>query len=401
MTMTSIAHFHLRNIGGLLGLLLLMGCLAPSPSPTPLSVDPHPSSTPSPAPTLSPSPEPTLTLTPTATMLPSPTPLPRITLMFTGNIVPARCVQEAVDQSGGDPTYLYTQVAPFLQKADLAIGGGLAATLTDYPPTTGCTSTFVLVGRANHATALAQAGLDLMAVATNHIKDCGLLDCGDRAFLDTLENLEAAGIRTVGAGRNLDEALDPVVMDLQGVRFAFVSWGELRPRNFAGPETPGIAPLTEENVRESIRRAREAHAQVIIALPHWGPEYEFRPSYPQQNLARMIVEAGAHLVVGNHPHVVQGMDIVNGVPVFYSLGSFLFDQTWSIETRQSVLLEVQFQGTQLVAWRLIPLAYNERGEIYPLEGPEAQAVLHRIWANSPSSLPPTPVWTWDEGEPEE
>jgi len=382
-------------------LLLLWGCragpgtLPDTPGALPEDNLPTATSTPrqhlgepTPAATLPPSPSPS----PTASPSPSPTPIPDITLAFTGNIVPARCVQAAVDERGGDPTYLYARVAPLLQQADLAIGGGLAATLSDYPPPTGCRATFVLVGRAHHAAALAQAGLDVIAVATNHIKDCGLLDCGDRAFLDTLANLRAAGIQPVGAGANLEEALEPVIVDLKGVRFAFISHGELRPRNFAGPNTPGTAPLTEENVRESIRRARAAGAQVIVALPHWGPEYEFTPTYPQRNWARILVQAGADLVVGNHPHVVQGMEVLQGVPVFYSLGSFLFDQTWSVETRQSVLLLVRFRGPRLVAWRFIPVAYNEVGEIALLEGEDAQAVLDRIWEASPPPLPPTPPW---------
>ncbi len=380
----------------LAGLLLLWGCrpgasASPLASPTPLGATqslltsptltvarPSPSPTPSPQPSPSPS--------------PSPTPIPEITLIFTGNIVPARCVQAAVDERGGDPEYLYAQVAPLLQQADLAIGGSLDATFSDYPPPTGCRPTFVLVGRAHHAFALAQAGLDIITVATNHIKDCGLLDCGDRAFLDTLANLQAAGIQPVGAGANLEEALEPVVVEVKGVRFAFISHGELRPRNFAGPQTPGTAPLTEENVQESIRRAREAGAQVIIALPHWGPEYDPVPTYPQRNWARFLVNAGVDLVVGNHPHVVQGIEFVQGVPVFYSLGSFLFDQTWAVETRQSVLLLVRFQGPRVIAWRLVPLAYDETGAIAILEGEEAQEVLDRIWQASPSPLPPTPPW---------
>ncbi len=353
------------------------------PTVTPTTV---PTRTPTPTPAASPTP------VPTATSTPSPTPEPWITLVFTGNIVPARCVQAAVDERGGDPWYLYERVAPWLQEADIAVGGALDATFTDYPPMTGCRATLVLVARPNHTDALARAGLDVLAMAGNHVKDCGLLDCGDRAFLDTLKHLKRVGIRPVGAGRNLDEALEPVVLEVKGVRFAFLSWGELRPRNFAGPETPGIAPLTEANVYESVRRAREAGAQVLIALPHWGPEYEFVPTYLQRNTAQMLVQAGADLVVGNHAHVVQGMQVIDGVPVFYSLGSFIFDQTWGLETRWSVLLRVLFRGTQLVAWELIPLAYDETGAVFPLEGEDAQRVLDLIWQASPGGVAPTPVW---------
>lgn len=388
-----------RALGWLFGLLGLVACAQFTPRPTLSATREVASPSPTRETTLtSPTPSPTFTITP----LPSPTPLPTpsatptpepwITLVFTGNIVPARCVQAAVDERGGDPWYLYEQVAPWLQVADIAVGGALDATFTDYPPMTGCRATLVLVARGNHAQALARAGLDVIAIPGNHVKDCGLLDCGDRAFLDTLENLHRAGIRPVGGGRNLDEALEPVVLEVKGVRFAFLAWGELRPRNFAGPDTPGIAPLTPENVAESFRRAREAGAQVFIALPHWGPEYDFVPTYLQRNTAQMLVQAGANLVVGNHAHVVQGLQVLDGVPVFYSLGSFVFDQTWGVETRWSVLLRVLFRDTRLVAWELIPLEYDATGRVYPLEGERAQRVLELIWSSSPGGPPPTPVW---------
>lgn len=321
---------------------------------------------------------------PTATVTPGP---PRITLIFTGNIVPARCVQAAVEAHGDNPDYLYREVAPILRQADMAIGGALAAALSDYPPMTGCKNTFVLVGRTYHAAALARAGIALINIATNHIKNCGLPDCGDRAFLDTLRALKAAGIRVVGGGRNLDEALEPAVVDLQGVRFGFAGWSALERRYYAGPNTPGTAPLTREAVTESFRRAREQGAQVLIALPHWGPEYDFTPSHLQRQTARMLVDLGADVVVGNHPHVVQGIERIGDVPVFYSLGSFLFDQTWGIHTRESVLLRMTFEGPRLVSWSLIPLVYDEEGVIHLAQGERAEEILGHIQANTPFLLP--------------
>ncbi len=134
------------------------------------------------------------------TSTPSATPtVPPITqLLFTGVIVPARCVQAAIDKNG-DPNYPYQEVKDIIQQADLAIGT-FNATMSDYPPHTGCVRTFVLVGGSNNADALQWAGFDVMSVATNHIKNCGLTNCGDRAFFDTLENLRRVGILPVGAG---------------------------------------------------------------------------------------------------------------------------------------------------------------------------------------------------------
>ncbi len=398
-----LARFRLWRRGFAWAFLLLglmAGCVSGGGhAPQATALPPlSPTALPMTATTASPLPTATVKI-PTPTFSPSPTSVPcqerpegcPFTVVFVGNIVPGRCVQAAVDERGGDPTYLYREVAPLLRAADLAVGSGLAATLTDAAPPTGCRSTFILTGRPEHARALAWAGLDLIAVATNHIKDCNGPNCNEQAFLDTLRHLHQAGIRTVGGGRNLEEALQPAVVQVRGTRLGFVALSALRPRNFADPNTPGTAPLTPETAREALRRAREAGAQVVVALPHWGPEYEARPTYLQRAYARLLVEAGADLVVGAHAHVVQGMEIVDGVPVFYGLGSFLFDQSWGIETRQSLLLRVYFQGPRLVAWEVIPLEYDGTTfAVRPARGATAEAILARFWQASPH-LPPTPT----------
>ena len=168
------------------------------------------------------------TITPTEQVLATPvvstntaTPIPKTVLLFTGVIVPARCVQAAIDEKG-DSDYLYDEVRQTISQADLAIGT-LNATISDFPPRTGCLPTFVLGGGSENADALERAGFDLMSVATNHIKNCGVSNCGDRAFFDTLENLERVGIEPIGAGENLQDAMQPVVREINGVRFGFVS----------------------------------------------------------------------------------------------------------------------------------------------------------------------------------
>ncbi|MCU0485585.1 MAG: CapA family protein, partial [Anaerolineales bacterium] len=267
------------------------------------------------------------TLTPTPTPLPSPTAPARTTLLFSGVIVPARCVQAAID-ARDDVDYIYANVRDVIQAADLAVGT-LNATLSDYPPRTGCVFTYVLVGAARNADALQRAGFDVMSVATNHIKNCGVGDCGDRAFFDTLDNLRRVGILPVGAGYNLAEGMQPVVVTLNGIRFGIVSLGMVEPLAFATETTPGIAELTEANLRAAIAAARQM-ADVVIAMPHWGPEDTPNPNSYQLEFARIAVEAGADLVVGNHTHVVQAVQQINGIPVFYGLGNFVFDQDWDL-----------------------------------------------------------------------
>lgn len=330
-----------------------------SPSDTPTPFQPLP-----PTDTVTPEPSPTITPTPTAT------PIPVITLLFTGVIVPARCVQAAID-ARGSPDYLYAEVLDQIQQADLAIGT-LNATLSDSTQHTGCVPTYMLVGSSNNADALAAAGFDIMSVATNHIKNGG-----NQAFLDTLDNLRRVGIAPVGAGSNLEEALKPLVVTVKGVRFGIVSLGMVEPMAFAGPDTPGIAILTNENLQAAISAARQV-SDVVIAMPHWGPEDTPDPNPYQLMSAQAAVEAGADLVMGNHTHVVQAVQEINGITVFYGLGNFVFDQTWDLSHQQGVILKVTFEGKHMQGYEFIPTHVDGDGTVHIADTEEAAQVLERI-----------------------
>ncbi len=334
-------------------------------SPTPAAALLTPAVQPaSPQPTVTPSAEPVTT-----------------TLLFTGVIVPARCLQASLDRTG-DYDYPYDEVRSILQGADLAVGVFNTA-ISDRVEHTGCTRTYQLVGSPKNAPALSRAGFDLMSVATNHIKDCGLNKgwC-DFAFFDTLEALRNAGMQTVGAGADLDEALQPIIVTIHGVRFGFVSLGNSKMDEsvFAGEGHPGIAHLSEENMRRAIEAAH-AQADVVIALPHWGSEDNTVPSWNQRTQAAYTVAAGADLVVGNHTHVVQGLHTIEGAPVFYGLGNFMFEQELR-DHRQAVILLVYFRGTEYVGYKLIPTVHDRDGRIHLAEGQEAVDILQRIEAAS-------------------
>jgi len=341
---------------------------SPSPvwtaNPSPASATPRPSPSP-----VVPPPSPSRT----------PTVLPVTTLLFTGVIVPARCVQAAIDASG-DPDYPYEAVREVITRADVAVGT-LNAVISDYPPHTGCVPTYVLVGSADNADALARAGFDVMSVATNHIKNCGPANCGDRPFLETLDNLRRVGIQPVGAGVNHAAAMQPVVVTVNGVRFGFVSLGQIEPMAFAGEGTPGIAVLNQENLEAAIAAARQV-SDVVIAMPHWGPEDVAIPNGIQRNLARQAVDAGADLVIGNHTHVVQAIQEIDGVPVFYGLGNFVFDQTWADDHKQGVILLVRFMGDKYLGYELIPTHVDGDGRVTIAQPDEAEQILERIEAAS-------------------
>jgi len=336
-----------------------------------------PKTTPTPLP-------PTSTSTDVPTEIPTSTSLPEnpiTTLLFTGAIVPGRCVQAAVDERG-KADFLYTDVRELISQADIAVGT-LNAALSDFPPRKGCIETFVLVGGSNNADAMAAAGFDVMSVATNHIKNCGLASCGDRAFLDTMDNLERVEIQAVGAGNNLAEALEPVVIERNGIRFGFVSLGEIESLAFASEDSPGIAPLpddfaeADENLRTAIAAAK-ATSDVVIVMPHWGSDYQETPNYRQIHFDQVIVDAGADLVIGNHSHWIQGMREIDDIPVFYSLGSFVFDQDWSVKTQQGIVVRVTFQGTEILSYEVIPVHIDGDGHVQVAGPEEAADILARF-----------------------
>ncbi|MFN3307927.1 MAG: CapA family protein [Anaerolineales bacterium] len=345
----------------------------PSPTLTPASVKPASASPSVAMASNDPAPTAQLLVTPTVTATPI------TTLLFTGNIVPARCVQAAIDRHQ-NYDYPYEEVAAIIQVADYAIGT-FNATMSTIAPRTGCVPTFVLVGDPQNADALARAGFDAMSVATNHIKDCGLASCGDQAFFETLTNFQRVGILTVGAGKNEAEALQPIVLTSNGVRFGLVSLGQHEQGGvFAEADTPGIARLSDENISKAIQLARQV-ADVVIFMPHWGPEDRSTPTWIQRQLAQKIVAAGADLVVGNHTHVVQGYQMLEGVLVFYGLGNFVFDQDLN-DHQQGVILIVRFQGKDLLDFSFIPTHVDEDGRVHVAKEEEAAAILQRIEAAS-------------------
>jgi poly-gamma-glutamate synthesis protein (capsule biosynthesis protein) len=316
----------------------------------------------------------TATVTTTAT----PEPPAEITLLFTGVIVPARCVEAGID-AHGDANYIFNEVRDMISSANLSVGT-LNATLSDSSTHTGCIETYVLVGDSRSAVAMANAGFDVMSVATNHIKNCAGPSCGDsynQAFIDTMDNLRANSILPVGAGMNAAEALQPVVVEVKGIRFGFVSLGMVEPMAFAGDNSPGIAELTDDNLHRAITNAKR-DSDVVIAMPHWGPEDLANPNSYQLHFAQVAVQSGADVVVGNHTHVVQAIQQINGIDVFYGLGNFVFDQTWDLAHQQGVILLLHFMGKEYTGYELIPTHVDGDGTVHIAGPDEAAEIIKRI-----------------------
>jgi poly-gamma-glutamate synthesis protein (capsule biosynthesis protein) len=196
---------------------------------------------------------------------------------------------------------------------------------------------------------LKDAGLDWVSLANNHI-----CDQGRRAVVQTMKNLDKRGIRHSGAGRTFDEAHKAALIDVGGVTVGMLGYDAITPGCNADADTPGSARITKANLRRDIRAARRAGADVVVVFPHWGIEYRAAPVESQERLGRAAIDAGADMVIGNHPHWAEGMEVYKGKPIWYGLGNFVFDQTWSEYTMEGITLELTFRDKALVQARMRP-----------------------------------------------
>jgi poly-gamma-glutamate capsule biosynthesis protein CapA/YwtB (metallophosphatase superfamily) len=235
-------------------------------------------------------------------------------LRAVGDVALIGCAADAL-VSGGDDAW--RAAAAFLAEADVALANfempvvrpGTAPVEPDVSPD--------LAGRPEALDALLEAGIDVVSLANNHI-----MDWGEVGLFDTVESLRKKGVATFGAGRDLEEALEPAVLVRNGLRIGFIGFTPEQ-RWTAQDGVPGAAPLRLDLVRDSLSRLKGVDVRVVSL--HWGIEMSSYPTPEDRRLARAIAEAGADLIVGHHPHVIQGTESFGRTPVVYSMGNFLFD----------------------------------------------------------------------------
>ena len=227
-------------------------------------------------------------------------------------------------------------------------------------------------------------GVDVATLAANH-----LFDRGTPGFLETLEQFEAAGIPTTGAGPDLDSALEPAVIEVDGMTFAFVAFNEIPGSLEAGPGQPGVAWLRDENVLDAVARAREA-ADLVFCVPQWwgGGEYHAQFIGDMRRQQEVFFDTGCDHVLGHGTHWSGPIEITRAEDgdhrvTMVSHGNFLFGQEWSQQTQEGVTLELAFQGTRLAQARMHPYIMLEQAQTN-LTDPETDGlyVLNRIYEAS-------------------
>jgi poly-gamma-glutamate synthesis protein (capsule biosynthesis protein) len=294
-------------------------------------------------------------------------------VLVVGDVSLARGVAQAADRQG--PDYPLASAAPRLQAADLAVGnyeGVIAAEGVGQERSGG----YRLRAQPAAAAALARAGFGLVSLANNHS-----LDWGAAGLQATLDQLRQAGIKTVGAGESATSAGQPQITTLRGVRVVWLSFTLVSDP----PDTPDrsdswsrswLKPNDTGALAEAVQAARPLGDALIVQF-HWGSEYVYCPDAWQVNLAHTAIDAGASLVIGHHPHVLQTFEVYGQGFIAYSLGNFLFDQ----EQRPGLGLWIRLDKAGLIdvrgltmdsglhpAWDDPAAAAARLRNRYPLEG---------------------------------
>jgi len=298
------------------------------------------------------------------------------TLVAVGDIMLARGVGGWIRRNS--PDYPFEHTREIISEGDITFGNletTLATTGTKLP---GKGIWFRAVPEA--AEGLKNAGFDILSLANNHI-----LDYDTPALMETIETLDVWGLGFVGAGENLEKARQPLIIIKDGIKVGFLAYHEFYnyyyscnyKRNFEATETQaGTVPMKEEIIEEDIKKLRKMCDILVVSL-HWGTEDRNYTNDNQKELAHKIIDWGADVILGHHPHVLQGLEFYKGKPIAYSMGNFVFDQN-DENNKQSVILKIFFEDNHITQVSAIPIYIIHKSQPVVPEGWRKKYIIDKI-----------------------
>jgi poly-gamma-glutamate synthesis protein (capsule biosynthesis protein) len=307
-----------------------------------------------------------------------PPPPGTVRLMAVGDVMLAQSIGRRIRKNGILAPWV--NVKAYFDQADLVVAN-LECTISDRG--TAWPKTFTFRAPIAAAQSLAAAGVDAVSNANNHA-----IDFGRDAFADTLQYLDAAGVGHFGGGANLAAARAPLIIERNGLRIAFLGYvlpfsgrPNFNTRQWAATATTsGLAIGTPDVVTADVQAAKQV-ADLVIVMVHGGIEYSFRPNMAQKNFDRAAIAAGATLVIGAHPHVLQGYVLEGYQAIAYSTGNFVFNY-FTGDPNDTAILDVtlSINGVESLSW--IPIEI-QNGFPRPATATEAARIMSHL-----KQLPP-------------
>lgn len=281
-----------------------------------------------------------------------------VTMIATGDVIPARSVNTRMLARND---FLW----PFAKTKDLLTNADLTVINLETPLITGCPPTdegMLFCGDPRAADGLVSAGVDIATIANNHIGNHYI-----EGIQETKKILTDNGITPVS-----EEA---VIKEIKGIRFAFLAYNDI------GAPEEGVPWADIETIQKDIANVRN-QADVVLVSYHWGVEYTTYPSPRQIEIAHATIDAGADVVLGNHPHWIQPVELYKNKFIIYAHGNFVFDQMWSEETKYGVVGRYTFYDKKLVDVEYIPVYIKDYGQPQILTGEQAATVLSKMKEDS-------------------
>ncbi|MEI2398518.1 CapA family protein [Paenibacillus phytohabitans] len=293
-----------------------------------------------------------------------------VKLNFAGDVIFAGKVAELLQKKGYD--YSYSALDGMFKKDDLTVVN------LETPITTGgvgaANKQFVFKGAPEALDALKSAGVDTVNLANNHT-----LDQGEEGLLDTLKHLSKRGIPYVGAGKNSKEAYSAQYFERQGIKIALLGFTRVMPviewKAEAGK--PGLASVYDSAEALKAIAAAKQQADLVVVVVHWGKERMEQYDKTQQTLGHSFIDAGADLVMGGHPHVLQGIEPYKGKWIAYSTGNFIFTRSSLPATWETAVFQAECSKEGQCSLKLSPMD-AELGQPVPMNEADGQLLLHKV-----------------------
>lgn len=297
-----------------------------------------------------------------------------ITITFAGDIMfdDSYSIMYRYNHNGGKiEECISPNLIEEMHDADIFMLNNECTFTTRGTPTEGKKYTFR--GKPEHVKILDEIGVDIVSLANNHA-----YDYGEISLLDTMDTLKEQSIPYVGAGRNIEEASKPVYMIINDMKIAFLAATQIERTDY--PDTKGAAESTPGVFRckdpaalcEAIQKAKE-NSDFVILYIHWGTENETSIDWGQRDQTPLYYEAGADVIIGDHPHILQPISFYQDMPVVYSLGNFWFNS----KTMDNCLVKLTLNGEGLDKIQFIPCRQSDCKTVL-LEGEEKEQAIIKM-----------------------
>ncbi|WP_158599149.1 CapA family protein [Methanohalophilus sp. RSK] len=275
------------------------------------------------------------------------------------------CVGHGVGSSlKNNEGYLFSNVSEILKKRDITCGN-LECVLSDIDIDHNSLASVSLRGREKSIHELTSAGFNVVFIANNHI-----LEHGEPSLKETKELLQQNGILDVGVADTKEESRTVSVMEVQGVKVGFLAYCLI------GDKTAYCSVDNPTEIIEDVKKA-SSEVDVLIVSMHWGNEFIRKPSPKQVDLGHAIIDAGAKLILGHHPHVLQGVEEYNDGIIAYSMGNFVFDM-WQRKMRESMIFSCNISKEGIDDYEILPAIIDKKFRPLLLDGTEKEELKSKI-----------------------